>query len=160
MKRLSTHLLITLICFATLSLSHCDDNTIMEAEPLEGLIGGEAWKFKFAKANYNDIDNLFDAELYSTSQDTPSSDSDPCSVFITAEAHISMQVPDEMGNYQIPSDIQVIFNLPGVGNEFFSATSGFVELSAANSQQVVGYLQATFDDENTLEGAFSFTRCN
>jgi hypothetical protein len=156
MKRLTNYTLVLLAGIVLFSLSNCDDNSNIEAAPLQGMISGEAWSFKYTKAFYNEIDNLYDAELYGSQQ----TQSDPCSVFISGESHLSMQVPNEVGNFQIPSDIQVIFAQKGQGNDFFRATSGFVEISAASGGQVVGFLQAQYDDNNTVEGAFSFNRCN
>jgi hypothetical protein len=137
-------------------LTNCGDNSDVEAAPLEGTIGGEAWTYKYAKAFYNEIDDLYDAELYGTQQ----TEADPCSIFISGEAHISMQVPNSTGNFQVPADIQVLFDQPGTDNAFFRATGGFIEINTAAGGQIVGFVQAMFDDDNTVEGTFSFSRCN
>ena len=156
MNKIKLFLAVILAISAIVSLTNCGENSDIEAAPLAGTIGGEAWSYKYAKAFYNEIDDLYDAELYGSQQ----TESDPCSIFISGESHVSMQVPNAMGNYQVPSDIQVIFDQPGTGNEFFRATGGFVEITAAAGGQVVGFVQATFDDDNTVEGTFSFSRCN
>lgn len=156
MKKLTSLTLFVLSAFCILSLTNCDDNSDVEAAPLTGTIGGEAWSYKYAKAFYNEIDDLYDVELYGTQH----TEDDPCSIFISGEAHLSIQVPNAMGNYQVPSDIQVLFDQPGTDNAFFRATGGFVEITAASGGQVVGFIQASFDDENTVEGTFSFSRCN
>ena len=141
---------------ALITLTNCGDNSELESEPLDGIIAGEAWTFKYAKANYNEIDNLYDAELYGTQQ----TNDDPCSIFISGESHLSIQVPNSTGNFQVPADIQVIFELPGGGNDLYRATSGFVEVTSSAGGQIVGFIQASYDDENSVEGTFSFRRCN
>jgi hypothetical protein len=81
-------------------------------------------------------------------------------VFISSETHLSIIIPNAVGNYQVPSDLQVVFELAGSGNDNFRATSGFVEVTEAAGGIIVGYMQASYDDDNTVEGTFSFSRCN
>ena len=156
MKKISTYLLLLIGGAALTTFTNCGDNSELETEPLEGIIAGEAWTFKYAKAIYNEIDNLYDAELYGTQQ----TNDDPCSIFISGESHLSIQIPNATGNFQVPADMQVIFQLPGGGNDLYRATSGFVEVTSSAGGQLVGYIQASYDDDNSVEGTFSFRRCN
>ena len=126
---------------------------------LAGMIGGEPWTFQYAKANLNSVDNIFDVELYGTQQ----TQDDPCTIINTANTHLTIQIPNQVGNYNLPFPIQaqsLAFQQAGVNTTRFYATSGFIEISAISGLRVVGYLQAVFDEDNTVEGTFVFDRCN
>ena len=148
----SIHVIIVMLI---LLLTGCD-NTFDEAPPLSGVIDGQDWYYKYAKANYVMTESKFTAELYGKGQ----TEQDPCSIVNTNEAYLSLEVPSQTGNYQIPSDIPVIFGLPGVTNTTFSAISGYMDITAGNSSQVVGYIEAYYDEKNKVSGSFSFSRCN
>lgn len=137
-------------------LISCNDENTQESTPLAGKIGSADWSYKYAKANYNEIDENYDVELYGTQQ----TDSDPCSIFISGESHLLTQIPNAVGNYQIPSDTYVIFDQEGTNSGSFRATSGFMEVTAAAGGQIVAYMEATYDEDNTVSGTFSFSRCN
>lgn len=149
---LALHILTLLL----LILSSCNNDGNENQKRLAGTISGQDWEYKYAKAFFNSVDNVFDAELYGTSQ----TEEDPCNIFISGEAHISIQIPAESGNLSIPSDVTVVFEQPGTGNEAFTATSGFIDITEATSQTISGYISAVYDDNNTVEGSFSFISCN
>lgn len=156
MKKHSPFVLFTLMIASLTCSIHCGTDDPLESAPLEGRIAGETWKYKYSKSFFNEVDNVYDAELYGTQQ----TNDDPCSIVISGESHISIQLPNATGNYQIPAEIQVVFEQPGAGNENFRATSGFIDITSAAGGQVVGYIQANYDDSNSVEGTFSFSRCN
>lgn len=148
-------LLLLFFLLGTSVFTACDEEDD-EIPQLDGTIGGEMWFYKYSKAIFNSVDQVFDVEMYGARQ----SESDPCSIFISGETHLSVQIPNETGYFVIPSDIDVVFEQEGTGNEAFNATSGYVEILSASSQQINGIMSADYDDGNTVEGSFFFERCN
>jgi hypothetical protein len=156
MNRFIRYSFFIFTAFSLLFSVGCSDNNNEEPPPLEGLIAGEAWTFKYAKAIYNEIDQIYDTELYGTQQ----TNDDPCQIVFSGEAFLSFQLPNATGNYQIPADIIVKFEQPGTSNDFYTAVSGYVDITSITSGQVVGFVQAYYDDDNSVEGTFSFLSCN
>lgn len=145
--------LISLVVF-----TNCDDSSDEKIPRLSGQIEGSSWKYQYSKAFYNSIEERFDVEMYGENQTEPFEDR--CSIFISGETHLSVRVPFETGYYAVPGDIDVVFELSGTGNESYTAVSGYVEVVEATSQGVSGVLQAVFDENNSVEGSFSFSSCN
>jgi hypothetical protein len=148
--------------FALISLTvltNCKEDELGSNQLLEGVIGGEKWVFKFGKANFNSIDNIYDIEFYSTLQ----TQDDPCTIISTANAYISVQLPNQIGTYTLPFGIQsqtLKFNLKGTSNDNYAASSGFIEISIISGGRIGGYIFAEFDEDNKVEGNFVMERCN
>ena len=138
---------------AIVGLFGCSDDSSGDISGVSGTIGGEAWEFRYANAFYEELDELYDVEFYSTEE----TGADPCSIFISTKNHFTVRLPTEVGNYNLPLSPEsrsVRFE-----PENLVATSGFIEVTAINGTFVTGFLQATFDDDNTVSGAFSFDTC-
>lgn len=122
---------------------------------LSGSIDGVDWEYRYGKAFLNTIDNVIDSELYGTMQ----TQDDPCSIFISGEAHLSIQIPAEPGTYSIPGEIRVVFEQEGTDNAAFDATSGIVEITAVTGNRVTGIIDASYDASNEVSGSFVFNIC-
>ncbi len=147
---LSMILLITLI--------HCENDNGISENLMEGRIGGVEWEFQYAKAFYSNFGDEYMVEIFGQ-RETPV---DPCSVN-SILGYISLTIPNETGFYPLPfadASESLKFHQPGVGQDFFLASSGFVEVFSIEGRRVGGFIQATFDDDNTVEGTFVFDRCN
>ncbi|MFY0688010.1 MAG: hypothetical protein JXQ90_12640 [Cyclobacteriaceae bacterium] len=148
---------ILLIPFLAVLCMGCNEDGGNEPIPhLAGIIGGESWEYKYVKSNFNSLDNVYDAEVFGEQQ----SENDPCSIFISGEAHLAIQVPSTPGTYFIPSDINLIFEQSGVDNTSFTATSGTVEVVGVLDGIVSVYIQADYDESNHVEGSVQFRKCN
>ena len=151
--------LFLILIFSLTLFSNCKEDELGTNQILEGVIGGEEWVFKFAKANFNSIDNIYDVEFYSTLQ----TQDDPCTIISTANAYISVQLPNQLGTFTLPFGIQsqtLRFNQKGTSNDNFSATSGFIEITVNSGGRIGGYIVAEFDGDNKVEGNFVMNRCN
>ena len=129
----------------------------LERDPLRGKIGGEDWNYTAGNAQFNTFDN--DITGLITAIDI----SDPCAIRISNDPHITLKFPAVRRNYTLPfinqNDGFVIFNLKG-GTKKLTATSGFLEVVAITSTEVVGYISADFDEKNNVQGAFLLQICN
>ncbi len=148
----------TLAVLLIITIQSCDDDDGLDGELVAGKVSGLDWSFQYAKANFNASTNAFDVELF----DVRETASDPCAV-VSINAYIGMSIPNEPGTYNLPftdPKYTLTFNQEGVGQEFFVANSGFVEIFSISGRRIGGYLQAYYDDENSVEGTFVFDRCN
>jgi hypothetical protein len=137
-----------------IGLFACDDSD-QPTQLLRGRIGGLDFTYKYANANSNNIGQDYVTELYGTSQ----LEEDPCTIFNSSKGYLSVLLPNEVGRFQVPSEIRVVFAQPGIDNISFDATSGFVDIIGIGGNRVDAYLQAIFDDDNSVEGEFVFERC-
>ena len=126
--------------------------------PLGGNIGGADWEYKFGNAY------LFSSELKYKFLflSTLKPGEDPCPIISSSNPHLQMILPFSTGSYSIPLpqfDENVKFVL-GDGT-ILSATSGFIEVIVINpdTQQLVGFLQADFDEDNSVQGRFIVELC-
>lgn len=142
---------------ALLILISCGNETGLDQDLLNGVIGGGEWRYQFAKANF-DFNGSVDIEMYGQMEQ----ETNPC-VINSIEGYISVTLPTETGTYTLPLPIQsetLRFHQPGVGQMLFVANSGFVEVFTVEGRRVAGYIQASFDEDNTVEGTFIFDTCN
>lgn len=128
----------------------------LEKNPLKGEIDGKEWVFGSGWVTYDPIYSqglkgiLFEQDL-----------NDPCSKVQIIEPHISLSIPYARGNYNLPfpePNYFVDFSVDGVKE--YTASSGFIEIVAVTSTEVVGFLSADFDDENNAQGSFSLRLCD
>lgn len=148
---------LAIICISLLSLTGCQNEfTEIANDPLKGQIDGEEWVFGSGRVR-NDpflvqgITGIMFEEILT----------DPCTRVNTIEPHISLAVPFERGNFNLPFAIpnyHVVFSLDGVTE--FTANTGFIEIVAVTPTEVVGYLSASFDDDNQAQGSFSLRLCD
>lgn len=151
-------LVLLLSISITLGLTGCKDETGLGGNLIEGVISGEEWEYKFAKANYDPFNETFDVEMFGQMETI----NDPCAVF-SINGYIDMVIPNQTGSFNLPFSnpkYSLTFSQAGVGQESFVANSGFVEIITISGRRVGGYIQAYYDDENIVEGSFAFNRCN
>ncbi len=143
----------------TILLSSCKADEIdLPDEPLAGKIDGQDWETKFGNAYIYSSDLKYKYLLLSTAE----LGDDPCPILSSSNPHLQMILPLGTGSYSLPLPVfseNVKFVL-GDGT-VLSATSGFIEVIAINpdTNELVGYLQADFDEDNEVMGTFIIELC-
>ncbi len=145
-----------LVLLAIGLLTGCSSDNDDNDKLLSGLLGNETWTYKYAKVLFNQIDDDYSIEMYGEQQ----TESDPCQIFSSGEHHLRIsRLPNEVGFYNVPADLNVSFDLEGQGANRLDATSGFVEILGTNDFRLNGVMQVSFDDENAVEGNFILEIC-
>ena len=135
-------------------LQHCNPTNV-QPSLLEGSIAGSSYRYKYGKAQPVATTNLYDSKLFSEGQ----IEEDPCLINFSPRGYISVHFPFEEGFYQVPSDISIIFHLPGITDESYHATSGFIEVMGINLGRINAYMEADYDSINWVEGTFILDKC-
>lgn len=152
MKRI--FLAISILMF--LAFSACDNELGEDLPLLTGQVGGESWTFKLGKALRDPFGEELNVSFYSEQE----FGDDPCAIGNSNNTHLTVTIPVAVGNYNLPNNGEsLVFQQAGT-NASFQAASGFIEITQLTGLRGVGYLQATFDDANTVEGRFQFDICN
>ncbi len=132
------------------------DDGLENAPILAGRIGGNPWTYELGNAFLNNVNGTFELTFFS--EEEPSAEA--CAIAATGLRHITLTVPERPGNYNLPlNGNSAIFHQEQSASSF-SATSGFVEITQIVGNQISGYLQATFDADNMVEGQFRLKICN
>ena len=149
MNKLLKGILIGLIFF-----QHCNQNSVQPAL-LEGVIAGATYRYQYGRAQSVATTDLFDIQLFSEDQ----IEEEPCLITFSPRGYISLQFPFEEGFYQVPSDVSITFHQPGVTDESYQATSGFIEVLGVNLGRINAYLEADYDSLNRVGGTFILDNC-
>ncbi|MEO9475481.1 MAG: hypothetical protein ABJG41_08100 [Cyclobacteriaceae bacterium] len=148
--------LLVLACFGFLIFSSsCNDRTLQDLDKASGKVAGEDWEFEGGSAYFS----LSDVTIILMNFDT----TDPCGVLNPSSPYIKFTVPAARGTYNIPfakPAQSVKFYEGSASAKNYSSTSGFVQIVSVNDFTVDGLIQASFDDENDVLGAFFVTSCN
>lgn len=150
--------IICLACFLTMILFNaCDNDTGGDLPLLTGRVGGETWTLKLGKAIRGPFQDELDVSFYSESE----LGDDPCAIGNSNNHHLTITIPHELGNFNLPLNggESLVFQQAGSAASF-QAAAGFIEITQLTGLRGIGYLQATFDDDNTVEGRFQFDICN
>ncbi len=148
---------VLLLSVAIVFLSGCKDQYFeIGDDPLKGEIDGKEWIFGSGRIRYDQfyVQGLTGIMFEETL-------TDPCSKVKTVDPHISLSIPYDRGNFNLPfatPNYFVVFSKDGITE--YTANTGFVEIVAVTSTEVVGYLSATFDDGNHAQGSFSLRLCD
>ncbi|MDH5608364.1 MAG: hypothetical protein OEY56_02705 [Cyclobacteriaceae bacterium] len=145
------------VVLAVISLSQaCNNDSKNQLGPLlAGKISGKQWEYRYAKSMYASFTNSFETELFGLDQQ----EQDPCSIFLSPFNYVTMNVPNSIGYFQIPADLNVYFELEGTTANRLMATSGYLEVISIDGRRIGGYLQAVYDDSTQVEGSVIFDRC-
>ncbi len=148
---------VLMISVSLLLLVGCKDQYFeIENDPLVGEIDGKEWIFGSGRIRYDQFyaqgltGILFEEKL-----------TDPCIKVNTVDPHLSISIPYDRGNFNLPfatPNYYVVFSEDGVTE--YTANTGFIEIVAVTSTEVVGYLSASYDDENHVQGSFSLRLCD
>ena len=149
MSKLFKALFLGLIFF-----HHCNPTNV-QPSLLEGTIAGLSYRYQFGKAQPVVNTDLYDSKLFGEDQ----VEQDPCLINFSSRGYISVQLPFKEGFYQVPSEVSIIFHLPGVTDESFSATSGFIEVMGVNLGRINAYMEVDYDSLNWVEGTFILDKC-
>ena len=84
---------------------------------------------------------------------------EPCLITFSPRGYISLQFPFKEGFYQVPSDVSITFHQPGITDESYQATSGFIEVLGVNLGRINAYLEADYDSLNRVGGTFILDNC-
>lgn len=142
--------------FTLLLFASCDNDLGDELPLLNGQVGGEEWTFKLGKAFRDPFGETLDVSFYSDQE----FGDDPCAIGNSNNNHLTITLPYEVGNFNLPQNgTSLVFQQAG-STASFQAASGFVEITQLTGLRGIGYLQATFDDGNSVEGRFQFDICN
>jgi hypothetical protein len=149
MNKLLKGVFIGLIFF-----QHCNQDNVQPAL-LEGVIAGATYRYQYGRAQPVATTDLFDIQLFSEDQ----IEEEPCLIIFSPRGYISLQFPFEEGFYQVPSDVSITFHQPGVTDESYQATSGFIEVLGVNLGRINTYMEANYDSLNRVEGTFILDNC-
>jgi hypothetical protein len=149
MNKLLKGVFIGLIFF-----QHCNQDNGQPAL-LEGVIAGATYRYQYGRAQPVATTDLFDIQLFSEDQ----IEEEPCLIIFSPRGYISLQFPFEEGFYQVPSDVSITFHQPGVTDESYQATSGFIEVLGVNLGRINAYMEADYDSLNRVEGTFLLDNC-
>lgn len=149
MNKLLKGIFIGLIFF-----QHCNQNNVQPAL-LEGVIAGATYRYQYGLAQPVATTDLFDIQLFSEDQ----IEEEPCLITFSPRGYISLQFPFKEGFYQVPSDVSITFHQPGVTDESYQATSGFIEVLGVNLGRINAYLEADYDSLNRVGGTFILDNC-
>lgn len=133
-----------------------DDNNLTDIPFVQGKIGGEEWNFLYGKAFRDVREGTFDISLYSDMEVVASA----CGVATTNNAHMTLTIPISEMNFNLPNNGESLSFEQKGSTQSFLATSGFVEITQILGNQVSGFVQAQFDDNNIVEGRFRLEICN
>ena len=142
MNKLLKGVFIGLIFF-----QHCNQDNVQPAL-LEGVIAGATYRYQYGRAQPVATTDLFDIQLFSEDQ----IEEEPCLITFSPRGYISLQFPFKEGFYQVPSDVSITFHQPGVTDESYQATSGFIEVLGVNLGRINAYLEADYDSLNRVGG--------
>ena len=149
MNKLLKGVFIGLIFF-----QHCNQDNVQPAL-LEGVIAGATYRYQYGRAQPVATTDLFDIQLFSEDQ----IEEEPCLIIFSPRGYISLQFPFEEGFYQVPSDVSITFHQPGVTDESYQATSGFIEVLGVNLGRINASMEADYDSLNRVEGTFLLDNC-
>ena len=149
MNKLLKGIFIGLIFF-----QYCNQNNLQPAL-LEGVIAGATYRYQYGRAQPVATSDLFDIQLFSEDQ----IEEEPCLITFSPRGYISLQFPFKEGFYQVPSDVSITFHQPGVTDESYQATSGFIEVLGVNLGRINAYLEADYDSLNRVGGTFILDNC-
>lgn len=134
----------------------CDNELGEDLPLLNGQVGGQSWTFKLGKALRDPFGEELDLSFYSEQE----FGDDPCAIGNSNNTHLTITIPVNLGNYNLPQNGQSLVFQQAGSNASVQAASGFIEITQLTGIRGIGYLQATFDDDNTVEGRFQFDICN
>jgi hypothetical protein len=152
------HILFALSVVMVGGLISCGDDVDIPKTPLEGLIEGQEWSFKFGNA-YPEIAGQIPKYKFLLLSNEEFGD-DPCPIRTSTKKHVRMILPLGTGSYSIPfSNFNESVKFDMGDGRVFSATSGFIEIFGVDQNQLVGYIQAVLDEDNIVEGRFVVEIC-
>lgn len=140
---------------AGLFISCGDDKIDIPDTPLEGLVGGEQWDFKMGFFRQWSASE-YEYRLFSTQEQA----NDPCAVVSTSNPFIRVVVPSSGQSHQVTNaDLRKNLKFDLGNGTVLNASSGFIEIFAFDGFRLYGYLQAIFDEQNTVQGRFEIEPC-
>lgn len=142
-------------------LSGCGRDEIqLPDQQLEGLIDNKEWSYKSANAYLQSSDFKYRVRFLSSEEGV----SDPCTLPAPSLTHVKAIFKPAIGSFFVSpqaidnNQVQVSFEISTSQN--LIAQSGFMEIFDIQGQLVYGYLEASFGDENKVEGSFEIRLCN
>lgn len=150
-------LLLAVGSFSCLLVSCGDDKIDVPDIPLAGKIAGADWEYKFGNASVFLSDGSHKYLLLSTQE----IGEEPCPIVSTSKPHLEMILPLAIASYSLPlfgnNSVKFVFG----NGTVLSATAGFIEIVAIDldTQRLVGYISADFDEDNEVLGTFIVDLC-
>jgi hypothetical protein len=143
-------------------LSSCGNDQInLPDKKLEGTIGTKEWNSDKANAYTFSSDFKYQVKFLSSEEPTGS---DPCSAPSPSKPYISAVFKPSEGSFSFSTVLidpnQVVVKIHPSTSKEFIVTNGFMEIYIIDNAIMYGYIQAIYDDENTVEGSFEVRLCN
>ncbi len=128
-------------------------------QPLQGRIDGDQWASELANAYRLQGSFQYRARFLSELEPV----SDPCALPVPGLAHVKAIFRPAIGDFTVAAfaiddnQVQVAFEK---GATSLIATSGTMSIFDINNGIVVGFLQATLDDDHSVAGIFRISLCD
>ena len=159
--RTGVHFPLTLLLLTGLiGLSGCGDDIELPDQPVQGTINGDPWVSGGANAFFLPSTGQYLASFISEDEVI----GDPCGIPSPGLAHVRAIFRPSIGSFSVSqlaidnNQVQVEFQLArGIT---LTANGGFMEIFDINNSVIFGYLLATTDDDNVVEGRFEINICN
>lgn len=133
----------------------CNDQIEIPDEPLTGKVAGKDWEIKFGSFRQFSASE-FEYRFYSQKEVT----TDACALFASTNPYISVVIPSGQASTSLPIiDPLRAFKFHFGNGSSVTANSGFVEVFAFDGFQIHGYIEAEFDENNTVQGRFTIDPC-
>ena len=145
------------LAFVGLMSSCGGDKIDIPDTPLEGLVAGEEWTFKMGGYRV-----FFPNDHTYSFHSMEESGNDPCALVSTSTPYLTVVIPAAQASTSLPLlDPLRNFQFNDGSGKVLGATSGFIEIFARDplTGRIFGYLQAIFDEDNTVEGRFEVEPC-
>jgi hypothetical protein len=139
----------------SLSLIGCatDDSSSadIEATPLAGSIGGQAWTFQAGNTDsfLSEGEDTFFATMFPTTFTT-------CGFSEPGGNHIIVSLPKVPGDYPMSLSRNMTFV---VGNDNKIAVDGMIRIDEVTATHITGGIVSSFDSQNTVNGTFDIPIC-
>jgi hypothetical protein len=158
MKHKSAIVFFILMAGTLAIFQSCGDKGVqINTDPMVGKIGGQDWTFKFGNAYLETGDLKYRLRFLGMQE----SGEDPCPIVGSGNPHMEMltKITPSSRSLPLPVFSESLKFVLGNGT-VYSATSGFIEITLVDNLIIYGYLQAIFDDNNSVQGSFRIRICN
>lgn len=149
---------LSILCFC---LACGDTNDFdPDEDPLTGQIGGEEWAYVTGNAYFD-----YSSSGYVSGKLMNFDSQDPCAWRSLGVDHIEVTFPARLGTYDLTSGSLSSSNYgKAVFRQFDTSQNlsafGFIQLVKISGNEIIGYLNAGYDDDNQAQGTFRLVVCN
>lgn len=157
--------LIILLFFASCSKDDAGPSYAFIDQNLQGVIDGVQFEFGegVVEASFSE-----ENEYYFTLYDQNEQYDNVCNVFISELIYVAFNLPGEEGLYELYFDLTsfdgIVVNLVNPNGEddipqIGLASFGAIEITSITTTEITGKIDASLDEENSINGNFSVQFC-